>query len=466
MAGDPVRRLMALFAVIAIVVGGGIGVMVWRYDIAQSSGRRAVGRGQVAGQFQAAQVALGGQNAALEGYAGDVDPADIALIVDGGRAFARDVAAAAASPGADAEDRAAMTRLTAHGRTLTSIATTQVIPAARAGASHATIERRLKAYDAELATTQADLRRVARRSAAIAGAQAERAERAATQSRHVGIGVGLVALVCIAAAAFYARRQLRALLSRIGGAVTDLTGATVELRTAAHDAAAATSQQAAAISEVATTVSELSATANELADHAQVSAQAARRTGETVSEMRAQVEAIAERSVQLGAGSQQIGEIVALISELGGQTNMLAINAAIEAARAGQAGSGFAVVAREVRKLAERSVQSTVYIREIVESVQDNTNATILATEQGAKRAGEVVELMHSTTDVLGDALRATDQQRSAAHQLAGAMIEIRSAAEQLSAEQERRVQIADRVEELSRALDGSLAPTRRSRPV
>src|SRR5215208_6264224 len=147
-------------------------------------------------------------------------------------------------------------------------------------------------------------------------------------------------------------------------------------------------------------------------------------------EMQEQVEAISQRSLTLGERSQKIGEVLGLIEQIAEQTDLLALNAAIEAARAGDAGGGFAVVAGEVRKLAERSMRSTDSIREIITAVQDETNATIMATEKGAKQAEEVSELMRSTADVLDDSIRATEQQQDAASQVAGAMVEVRAAAE------------------------------------
>ncbi len=120
-------------------------------------------------------------------------------------------------------------------------------------------------------------------------------------------------------------------------------------------------------------------------------------------EMQEQVEAISERSVALGERGQKIGEVLELINDIAEQTNLLALNASIEAARAGEAGKGFAVVASEVRKLAERSVRSTGEIREIVTAILDETNATVMATEQGIMQAREVGELMSSMSDVVAE---------------------------------------------------------------
>ncbi|MDP9133906.1 MAG: hypothetical protein M3N56_03660, partial [Actinomycetota bacterium] len=105
--------------------------------------------------------------------------------------------------------------------------------------------------------------------------------------------------------------------------------------------------------------------------------------------------------------------------------------------------------AGEIRKLAERSARSTDSIREIVTRVQDGTNATILATEEGARQADEITELVQSSGEELEESLRAAEQQRAANEQVAVALGEIRGAVEKLSAEQDGRLETTESVEEL-----------------
>ena len=193
------------------------------------------------------------------------------------------------------------------------------------------------------------------------------------------------------------------------------------------------------------------------------SPKAAERTGDTMRDMQEKVEAIAARALSLGERAQKIGEILELINDIAGQTNLLALNAAIEAARAGEAGKGFAVVAAEVRKLAERSVHSTDSISVIITGVQDETNATIMATEQGTRQAREVGELMASTATMLEESILATQQQKSAADQVDSAIQQIREAADQLASEQTQWAATAERLEALVIELDSALQDNDRS---
>ena len=111
--------------------------------------------------------------------------------------------------------------------------------------------------------------------------------------------------------------------------------------------------------------------------------------------LKQKVQIIAELILELSDYIQQIGNTVGIVEDIAEQTNMLALNAAVEAARAGEHGKGFAVVAGEIRKLADESKQATTKISSLINEIEQATNSTVMATEEGTKEIESGVNLAH-----------------------------------------------------------------------
>ncbi|MDI1429190.1 CHASE3 domain-containing protein [Polyangium sorediatum] len=206
----------------------------------------------------------------------------------------------------------------------------------------------------------------------------------------------VLAFVCVSGLGAYI---VRALNRQIGAAAARMRAAARELEAAATQQASSTNEQVATSQQVSVTIRELTATSRQIAESAvQVSriaedTSSAARGGdqtvtaarETVDGTRKHVDRVVAHMLGLNQRSQEIGGIVDIIRELAEQTNILAINATIEAAGAGDAGRRFGVVADEIRKLADRVSGAARDIQHLVEQVRGATNTTVMATENGAK---------------------------------------------------------------------------------
>jgi methyl-accepting chemotaxis protein len=161
-----------------------------------------------------------------------------------------------------------------------------------------------------------------------------------------------------------------------------------------------------------------------------------------------QMESVAASIVRLSEQSQAIGEIIATVSDLAEQSNLLAVNAAIEAAKAGEQGKGFAVVAQEVKGLAEQSKQATAQVRAILNDIQKAMSAAVMATEQGSKavqagvqqsaEAGQAIRMLAESIAESAQAATqiaaSSQQQLVGMDQVAGAMENIKQASAQNAA--------------------------------
>lgn len=278
--------------------------------------------------------------------------------------------------------------------------------------------------------------------------------------RRLAVTIGIIGIIVAALAAWiFARREARKLTAfaeetRVAG--VDVNSAASELSSASEELASTTTEQSAAVTEASATTEELARASSVIADTVDEVARQAAETRDNLEQAEADIQASSERTVELANRVNDIGALLALINEIADQTGLLALNAAIEAARAGEDGRGFAVVADEVRRLADNSKSSAADIARIIEAVQTETNATVMAMEKGAKQMQQGLALLEHVTDATDQVRLTTQQQRSATAQVVETMEQLTDASRQVSMTAQQIASAAGNLAHLAGQLDAT----------
>jgi methyl-accepting chemotaxis protein len=251
----------------------------------------------------------------------------------------------------------------------------------------------------------------------------EAAASASATSGAIVVGMLLAVLVVLIASIMI----VRSITVPVRLIVSQLTTTSSELLAGTTEQAAGAQQQATAVTQTVSTVDEVTQTAAHSARGAQALGEKIQRSLEigqsgrravdgsvaATEALRRQIESTAESILTLSGQAQSIGDIIASVNDIAEQTNILALNASIEASRAGEHGRGFAVVAAEVRALAEMSKKSTAQVRRMLSDVQRSTNAAVVSIEdvtKGVANTGRVAAESGETIQALGAALAEASQ--------------------------------------------------------
>jgi methyl-accepting chemotaxis protein len=262
-------------------------------------------------------------------------------------------------------------------------------------------------------------------------------------------GVLLLGLAIAFGLAQVLTRSIGRLTARdIQAGANGLSAASCEILAAVAQQSSGASEQSAAIAQTTATVAQVKASADQAVQMAVVvsdtareagriaveGVQAARHVAEAMADLRAKVESIAKNILEWSEQSQKIGDIIATVSDLADRSNLLALNAALEASRAGEQGHGFAVVATEIRNLAEQSKAATAQVRTILGDIQRATKLTVLSTEQGTRGVDTSMQLVERTGVTIGDLAHVIDQASDSAHRIAASVRQHSVGMEQVAA--------------------------------